>query len=68
MARQYWSSHTERRLFLLATAFSVRGLAPAEALQKALYYTKGPGRRQNWLCALAEHDREVADRLHDTAG
>jgi len=51
-------SHPERRLFLLGTAFMARGMTPKDAYSKAVYYTKGPGRGQNWISALVEEDRE----------
>ena len=50
---------SQRRVFLLGTAFMARGMKAEDAYNKALYYTKGPGRRQNWISALAEQDRET---------
>src|SRR6185436_20766099 len=47
-----------RRLYLLGTAFLARGMKAEDAYNKALYYTKGSGRRQNWISALAEQDRD----------
>jgi hypothetical protein len=57
--QQRSNSNLQRRLFLLGTAFMARGMKPEDAYNKALYYTKGPGRRQNWMSALAEQDREM---------
>jgi hypothetical protein len=53
------NNHAQRRLFLLGTAFMARGMKPEDAYNKALYYTKGPGRGQTWISALAEQDRET---------
>src|SRR5215204_6795677 len=36
-----------------------RGLKPEDAFNKALYYTEGPGRGQNWISALVEQEREA---------
>ena len=36
-----------------------RGLKPEDAFNKALYYTAGPGRGQNWISALVEQEREA---------
>jgi hypothetical protein len=47
---------TRHRLFFLATAFAMRGMNPEDAYRSALYYVDGPGRGQNWIAALAEHD------------
>jgi hypothetical protein len=49
----------QHRLFLLGTAFMARGLDPKDAYTKALYYTTGPGRGQNWMSVLSEQDRET---------
>jgi hypothetical protein len=47
---------TRHRLFFLATSFAMRGMEPEDAYATALYYVDGPGRRQTWMAALAEHD------------
>src|SRR5262245_60441874 len=49
----------QRRLYLLGTAFMARGMNPEDAYNKAVYYTKGSGRRQNWISALSEQDSNV---------
>ena len=36
-----------------------RGLKPEDAFNRALYYTEGPGRGQNWISALVAHEREA---------
>jgi hypothetical protein len=48
----------QRRLYLLGAAFLARGMKPEDAYNKALYYTKGSGRRQNWISALSEQDTD----------
>jgi hypothetical protein len=52
------NDHSQRRLFLLGTAFMARGMSPKDAYSKAVYYTTGPGRGQTWISILAEQDRE----------
>jgi hypothetical protein len=47
---------TRRRLTLLATAFVARGMEPDSAYAKARYYIDGPGRRLNWISALAQQE------------
>ena len=48
----------QRRLYLLGTAFLARGMKPEDAYNKAVYYTKGSGRRQNWISVLSELDSD----------
>jgi hypothetical protein len=57
--QQRGNSNEQHRLFLLGTAFMARGMRAEDAYNKALYYTKGPGRGQNWISALADQDRET---------
>jgi len=48
----------QRRLYLLGTAFLARGMKPEDAYNKAVYYTKGSGRHQNWISVLSELDSD----------
>jgi hypothetical protein len=48
----------QRRLYLLGTAFLARGMTAEDAYHKAIYYTEGSGRRQNWISALSEQDSD----------
>lgn len=50
------SSPAKRRLYLLATNFVARGMAPEEAYRTALRYVQGSGRGRTWISAVAEQE------------
>jgi len=56
------SDPRRRRLYLLATTFVERGMAPQDAYDAAKYYVCGPGRGQSWVSALNEIDCVLGDR------